>query len=111
MFHFEGTYDDGITITSANTDATYSNITWNITPMDGYVDLYKLTSIEFDITYNDTVTHATYSYFAVPTEVTAELAVHPDAATLSMLSVIPIVVMIGIVLAVVGVAIVGRNDY
>lgn len=112
MFHFEGTYDDGITITSPNlTTATFDNIEWNIEPVSGYEDLYKLTSIEFDITNSDTTVHATYSYFAVPSEVTAELSVHPDAPTLSLLSVIPIIVMIGIVLAVVGVAIVSRNDY
>lgn len=95
MFHIEGTYDDGITITSPNlTAATYSNITWNIETVAGYIDLYKLTSIEFDITYNDTTVHATYSYFGVPSKVTAELSNHLDPAEITLVSAI---VLIGLV--------------
>ena len=100
-FHFEGTYDDGITISSPNLSAaTFDNITWNIEPVDGYIDLYKLTSIEFDITNNDTTVHATYSYFGVPSEVTAD----PDnpAAYKNLVKVVPLMAFIMLVVAAAG---------
>ena len=115
----EGNIEDGVTvgILDVNTGealsgATVSNLSINATKLNEYVDLYQLTSITYTVTLaNESTYNVTYSAYIVPAEVTSELAVHPDAATLSMLSVIPIIVMIGIVLAVVGVAIVGRNDY
>ena len=111
MFHFEGTYNDGITITSPTfPTATYDNIEWNIEPVSGYVDLYKLTSIEFDITYNDTVTHATYSYFGVPEKVTAELSQHLNTGEIALLNALPVLVIIGLVLAGVGAIFVRNRD-
>lgn len=104
MFHFEGTYDDGITISSPNlSNATFDNITWTIEPVAGYIDLYKLTKIEFDITSNDTTVHATYSFFGVPSEVTAERSIHPDANTSTLLNIIPLFVVIGIILGTIGI--------
>lgn len=93
MIHIEGSYDDGVTISSPNVaTATFSNTTWNIEPVDGYIDLYKLTSIEFDITNNDSTVHATYSYFGVPSEVTAD----PDnpAVYKNLVSVLPLFALI-----------------
>lgn len=112
--HFEGTITDGYDFTLyRNPDSVeVSNVASNYTEEAKYVGLVKLSSITFDLTPDGgTSTAATYSYFLVPYEVTAELAVHPDSATNALLSAIPIIAMIGIVLAVVGVAIVGRNDY
>ena len=110
IFHFEGTYDDGITISSPTfPTATYDNITWNIEPVSGYVDLYKLTSIEFDITYNGEVTHAVYSYFGVPSTVTAEKAIHADAMTNTIISLIPIFVVLAILMGIVGLMYFNRN--
>ena len=95
MFHIEGTYDDGITISSPLlTTATYDNIKWNIEPVSGYKDLYKLASVEFDITYNDTTVHATYSYFGVPSEVTAEKSQHLDTTEIGLLAVIPVLMIV-----------------
>ena len=110
-----GTIDD-VEVTIWRGEATSRDVVINATEVSGYIDLYSFDNVEFyvDDTKEDnptTTAKITYSYVVVPAEVTAELAVHPDSATLSMLSVIPIIVMIGIVLAVVGVAIVGRNDY
>lgn len=103
MFHFEGTYDDGITITSPSLPgATYDNIKWNIEPVSGYIDLYKLTSVEFDIINNGTTVHATYSYFAVPTEVTAELSQHMTDAQNNIIMVIPVLMICAILITAVG---------
>ena len=111
VFHFEGTYNDGIRISSPNLpDATYSNVTWNIEPVEGYNDLYKLTSIEFDITYNDAVTHATYSYFGVPSEVTAELTNHLTPGQIALMGAIPVMVIVALLMAAVGAIALRRAD-
>ena len=111
MFHFEGTYDDGITISSPSLpSATYDNIKWNIEAVDGYVDLYKLTSIEFDIHNSDTTVHATYSYFGVPEKVTAELSQHLNTGEIALLNTLPILVIIGLVMAGVGAIFVRNRD-
>lgn len=111
--YLSGTVEDidDSSIEVLNSNAAVSNTNVVYSPVSGYIDLVSFDKITFDTTYSNTTTTQTYSYVVVPYEVTAELAVHPDGATLSMLSVIPIIVMIGIILAVVGVAIVGRNDY
>lgn len=111
MFHFEGNYKDGITISSPSLpSATYDNIEWNIEAVSGYVDLYKLTSIEFDITNSGTTVHATYSFFGVPEKVTAELSQHLDAGEIALLNALPVIVIIGLVLAGVGAIFIRNRD-
>ena len=110
MLHIEGTYDDGVTITSPSVPtATFSNIEWNIEPVTDHIDLYKLTSIEFDVTYSGTTVHATYSYFGVPSEVTAERSVHFSDAMNVILNVIPLLIIVAVLLAVVAVFILRRE--
>ena len=111
----KGTIEDGATatiVTTSGTAATLTDPVLTSASVAGYVDLYQLDKITFKGQVAGSAdTNITYSYFVVPAEVTAELSVHPDSATNALLSAIPIIAMIGIVLAVVGVAIVGRNDY
>lgn len=111
----KGSIEDGATatiVTTSGTAATLTDPVLTSASVAGYVDLYQLDKITFKGQVEGSAdTNITYSYFVVPAEVTAELAVHPDSATNALLSAIPIIAMIGIVLAVVGVAIVGRNDY
>lgn len=124
--HVTGTVDDGVTFTvtqssgsNAISDVTITNTTVNYTAVSGYDDLYNVTGVTCDISFtatiDDVATQKTgtiaFSSYVIPYEVTAELTVHPDSATNALISAIPIIAMIGIVLAVVGVAIVGRNDY
>lgn len=110
MFHFEGTYDDGITISSPNLPGcTFDNIVWNIEPVSGYVDLYKLTSIEFDIINNDTTVHATYSYFGVPSEVTAEKSQHLDSGSIAIINAIPIIIIVAMIAMAVGFFLIRRE--
>lgn len=119
---FDGNINDGITgrvWRYGNFPTTLSNETINSTVESSHADLYKFESITATATLSETVdeqtvttdTEVTYNYLLVPYEVTADRTVTPDAATRALLSAIPIIAMIGIVLAVVGVAIVGRNDY
>ena len=109
IIHFEGNYTDGIVITCPNLDdVTFDNVTWNIEAVAGYIDLYKLTSIEFDAEYEGDTTHAIYSYFAVPSEVTVELSQHLDATQIVLFGVVS---LLGIIMLVVVAANAIRNKY
>lgn len=111
IIHFEGNYTDGITITCPNLDnVTFDNITWNIEAVDGYIDLYKLTSVEFDAHYDGNTVHATYSYFAVPSEVTAELSNHLTPGQISLMSAIPVMVIMALLMVAIGAIALRRND-
>lgn len=109
-----GTLDDGLTMssfygnTSPNT-VTFGDVTANYTEVGGYIDLYELESFTFPLTQNSATVTATYSYFVVPTEVTAEKAVHADSQTIAMLNVIPILIIAGLIIGIVGVAITRRE--
>lgn len=112
----EGTINDGLEFTyvptsSSTPTVTFGEVTFNYSDVSGYNDLVSLSSCVFDITNNGTTGTATYSYFIVPATVTAEITIHADDATRALLNAIPIIAMIGIVLAVVGLAFAGRNDY
>lgn len=96
---------------SAATTISISDVEIHKTEVASYVGVSAFDKITFVATDDGTPTDVTYSYVIVPAEITAELAVHPDDGTRALLSAIPIIAMIGIVLAVVGVAIVGRSDY
>lgn len=96
-----GTIDDGMDIDSVPTNATpptatFGDVTFSYNAVDGFNDLVLLSDCTFDITVSgtpDTTVTATYSYFIVPTEVTAELTQHLDAAEIGLLAAIPIMVI------------------
>lgn len=114
-----GSIKDGFTVTASPvknatiSDITIGEITVNAVAVDGYVDLYKITNIQFSIsaTYDgDTVSYdATYSTFVLPKEVTAEKAIHPDAMTNTIISTIPIFVVLAILMGIVGLMYFNRN--
>lgn len=103
-----GSIEDGFTVSVAPvkngtaTNLTIGEITVNATEVSGYVDLYKLTNITFDIgaTYNDEeVTYnATYSTFVMPKEVTAEKSVHGGSAFNAVIDIIPLVAGVGLLM-------------
>lgn len=74
-----GSIDDGITaeifgpststLTVSDVDAIYSEV-------EGYKDLYSLEKVNITLTDGDSSAAVTYSYFIVPTEVSAEKSVH-----------------------------------
>lgn len=108
-----GTLDDGMDISTimaqGATVDSYSEPTPTYTAVNGYNDLYALDKYEFTITYDTTSTYdATYSYFIVPAEVTAEKTIHADGNTASIVSMIPFILIMGIVLMFVGVVLVRR---
>ena len=88
----EGSIEDGATVTIVGSTVTATvdtdTISVNATPKTGYIDCYDLSSITFDITTSGGTTHATYNYFIVPAEVTAEKAEHLDTMQIAMIGVI-----------------------
>ena len=108
-----GTIEDGATVTIIGATVTASvdsdTISVNATPKNGYVDCYDLTSITFDVTTSGGTTHATYNYFIVPASVTAELSQHLDSSSIEILSIVPLLITVGIIMAVVGVFVMRRE--
>ena len=108
IFSISGTINDGIDVTLVSTtlsdNPTISNEATVYTTVSGYEDLYQFEKETFTATYDGTATNLTYSYVIVPASVTAELSDHADQNTIQMLEVIPILVTVGLILGVVGVA-------
>lgn len=113
LFHIEGTIKDGFTITAYSVysttpydSITTSNVVVNYSPVSGYVELYKLDSITFDIEAVKTIegtpttytTSATYNSYVVPYEVTAERAIHGDSGFNTIVNLIPLVIGMGLLL-------------
>lgn len=106
-----GSVEDGATvevIASTPVGATVSDIEVNVTSLTDYIG-FALSTITFTLTVNDTDYPATYSYFIVPATVTLELSEHPDAITITLMQTIPIFVVLGILLGIVGLMYFNRN--
>ena len=109
-----GTVDD-VDVTIWRGDATPRDIVINATEVIGYIGLYSFDNVEFwvDDTKEDnptTTAKITYSYVVVPAEVTAELSQHLSSGQNALLNAIPILVIVALVLAAVGMVYVSRND-
>lgn len=113
VIHIDGNVDDGFTITASPSgnltiDYAVDNITTDATLDSSYIGLYKISTIEFDIIVTnsddnaDYTTHCTYNRIIVPSGVTAERSIHPDANTSAILNLIPLLVIVGIILGTVG---------
>lgn len=114
---FNGSIEDGITPTiwrpPTDTTSTITDVEINATQDGKYIGIYKLSNITMVFNYVDddqTVqTNLTYSYFLVPAEVTAEKAVHADDMTNTIISTIPIFVVLAILMGIVGLMYFNRN--
>ena len=102
---------DVIKITNAAPDVTISDIAIDSTDVSGYNDLMTFNKFTFKATpTGGTATNVTYSYVIVPAEVTAELSQHLTSGQNALLGAIPILVIVSLVLAAVGMIYGGRND-
>lgn len=121
--YFSGINDVGIfgkgTINGINTSIvfgssspTITNMVINTNPATSHIDLYRLDKITFDLNYTvDSVAkvgHVTYSYFLVPTEVTADRTVPMDSAPAGIIEAIPIIVIVAILALIAGIMIRSR---
>lgn len=114
VFNVSGSIDDGFTITGYNrnggaelTNITYSNLNVDYTTVSDHLDLYKINKVTFTTTVTDTdnndiVVNHSYDYFAAPLEITAERAVHLDDSEIALVEIIPILVIAGLIVGVVG---------
>lgn len=105
-----GTIDDmTVTPVLSNQPYTIDNVNVNAVDNSKYIDLYNLSTITFDIVGEDSsVTPATYSYFAVPYEVTAEKVNHVDGPTKAIMDLLPILIGIGLIIGIAGVVLARR---
>lgn len=76
-------FDVGILIPEKT--ITVSNKVVDAETVSGYEDLYSLSKLTFTVGYDDASTDATYSYFIVPAEITAEKTNHLDTTQTSLI--------------------------
>lgn len=114
IFVISGSIDDGIDATLVSTtlegDVTVSDTTVTSTAVTGYKDLYQFEKVQFTATYGGIDYALTYSYIIVPASVTAELAEHLNAGEIALMNALPVIVIIGLVLAGVGAIFVKNRD-
>ena len=112
LIKIDGNITDGVDISILNpttgeeyATATIDNLSINATAVNGYLDLYDLTSITFKakILDTDNWTNVTYSAYIVPASVTAELAVHATQDEIELLETIPVLITVGLIMGIVGV--------
>lgn len=110
-----GSLDDGLTMSSfyGNTGqntVSFGDVTATYSAVNGYIDLYKLDKFEFPLTQNTATVTAVYSYFVVPTEVTAELSNHLTPGQISLMGAIPVMVIVALLMVAVGAIALRRAD-
>lgn len=114
VLRVEGTIDDGATATIVTTSGTTATLTEPVisdSEVNGYIDLYQLDKIAFKGQVSGSAdTNITYSYFVVPYEVTAERSVHVDGPTGDIITVIPVLMVLGIVIGAVALFLTTRRD-
>lgn len=117
LIKIEGTINNGVTVQildrttgEATEGATVTNLSINATEIDGYQNLYQLTSITFVGADDDSSANVTYSAYIVPTEVTAERSQHLDAGQNALIGVIPIMVIVALLMIAVGAIAYRRAD-
>lgn len=98
-----GNVEDGMTLSTIYkpntiTTVTYTDPVVTDSEINGYVDLYTLDKYTFTITYDANTYDATYSYFLVPSEVTAEKSIHGDDGFNTIVDLIPLVIGMGLLL-------------
>lgn len=98
-----GSINDGLTSTPFIVRGTDQTITvTDVTPtynaVNNYIDLYTIDNFVITLTDGTNTGTATYTYFIVPSEVTAEKAVHPDGALSALLNLLPLLAIAGLVI-------------
>lgn len=95
LIQINGTINDGVTVTVANVssgqavDATISDLQVNTTEIEGYENLYELTSITFKAALGSSPAgNVTYTAYIVPAEVTAEKSWHLDTTQIALVAAI-----------------------
>lgn len=114
MVRIDGSISDGVDVqilasTSREAAVVEDSLTINSAPIQGY-EGYSLSNIQFIIENEGVETTATYSYFIVPASVTLERTQHLNPDEIALMNALPIIVIIGLVLAGVGAIFVRSRD-
>lgn len=108
----EGTIDTNLeasTFRGTGTyDVTFGDFVYTTSDVSGYIDLVKLEKVDFTATQNSTDYDVSYSYFIVPSEVSAD----PDnpAAYKNLVKVVPLMAFIMLVVAAAGMVYLKNKD-
>lgn len=89
---------DATIVYPPNLTTTVTNKAIVKTEVNGYNDLYSLDKLTFTINDGTTTKDTIYSYFIVPSKVTAELSVHGDDAFNTVINLIPLIAGLGLLL-------------
>lgn len=114
-FYINGNPDDGFEVTNyfpSPATANVSDVTSDLSEVSNFKDLYTLKEIKFNLSAvsDPTITgNATYSYFIVPAEITAEKAAHLTDNQNAIMLAIPILVVIALLIAVAVVVLKSRD--
>lgn len=101
---FTGT-SEGLTnygVYRSSPTVTIDDVVINTSEVDG--DLIKIDSIVFNCTQSETSKTATYTYFLAPKEITYDNPDYVGSDIATIMSVIPMLVTVGIIVGIVGVA-------
>ena len=107
-----GSIDDGFTASEVGSSAyTFGDITVNYTTESEYIDLYRLSSLQFAVTdSSENTSNLTYSYFIVPASVTSELTNHLSNGEIAILNALPILIIVALVVMAAGALYLKRDD-
>lgn len=103
-----GTIDNGTTLkatygTNVYPDVTFRDVVIHKENTNGYTDVYSLEKVTFIATEDGGDYNVTYSYFIVPYQVTGSIEGSLTDGQISLLRAIPVMIIIGILMMVVGV--------
>lgn len=105
-----GSIDDGVNVIISNVStgidigAVITDLSINYTPVQGYNDLYTLTSITFKAAteIGGQTSNVTFSAYIVPAEVTAEKEYHPDSTLSTVINLLPLIAGVGLLMFLIG---------
>lgn len=107
-----GTINDNLNASAfrgTNTyDVTFNDFEYTTSNVNNYVGLVELSKVDFIATQNNTDYNVTYSYFIVPSEVTAEKVNHVEGPIKAIMDLLPILIGIGLVIGIAGVVLARR---
>lgn len=110
-----GTVEDGLDYTlfrpAADSEtAVFSDETITYTDVSDHVGLVSLEKVNFSVTVTAGTLTPTYTYFIVPSEVTAERTVHLDPNEIALLGAIPALVIVALLIGVLAIFMKSRMD-
>lgn len=106
----KGSIKDGMTIEISPSSYYVESSAMNYTAVSEYNSLYKLTDFSFLLNNgSDQTTTITYNQIFVPHTVTAEKSQHLEPAMNTILSVIPIIIIVAVLLGVVAIFMIRRE--